>query len=97
MFSEILRLAPRYLIAAAILAACLLFSPESLLQKLGVSEFANANRSWLGPTFIGTIALFAVSCVANTVRWVRSRHRRRKAHENVKERLHHLAEDEKQT
>jgi len=103
MFSEIaksvlefLKLAPRYLIALGIFAAFLLFSPESLLKHLGVFDFTQNNRPWLGIIFIASVALFGVSICADILNWIKRWWWRRKEFQRITKRLHRLTEDEKQ-
>lgn len=93
---EFLKLAPRYLIAFAVFAAFLLFSPDSLLKQLGVFDFTQNNRSWLGITLIASTALFGVSTICDTLNWIKRWWRRRKEFQRITQRLHRLTEDEKQ-
>ena len=93
---EVLKLAPRYLGALAIAAAIILFAPASFLKQLGVYDFANNNRNWIGLTFLGSAVLFAIDRLIASVGWFR-----RKRNSNVRKlhqlkRLHNLTEDEKQ-
>jgi hypothetical protein len=103
MFSEIaksvlefLKLAPRYLIALGIFAAFFLFSPQSVLKHLGVFDFTQNNRPWLGITFIASVALFGVSICADILNWIKRLWWRRKEFQRITKRLHRLTEDEKQ-
>lgn len=93
---EFLKLAPRYLIALGLMAACLLFLPDDFLKKIGVSQFAQDNRSWLGLIFIGTTALFIVSVTGDMFKSIRRWWRKRRAFTEITNRLHRLTEDEKQ-
>ena len=49
---DVLKLAPRYLVALALIAAVFLFSPESFLKKIGRDQLANNYRPWFGGAFI---------------------------------------------
>jgi len=93
---EFLKLAPRYLIALGLMAACLLFSPDSFLKKMGVSQFVQDNRSWLGLLFIGTTALFLVSIAGDILKSLKRWRLNRRAYAQITDRLNHLTEDEKQ-
>lgn len=93
---EFLKLAPRYLIAVAIFAAFFLFSPESLLKRLGVFDFTQSNRSWLGVALLASSALFGVGVLADMLKAVKRWWWKRKFFNRVTQRLHRLTEDEKQ-
>jgi len=103
MFSEItksllefLRLAPRYLVALAVITGFLLFNSEQMLNRLGVFEFAQKNRPWLGLTFIACTTLFGVSVLIDVFHWIRTWWRKRRFFQRIIHRLHRLTEDEKQ-
>jgi len=93
---EALKLAPRYLIAFAVFAGFLLFSRDELLKKIGVLDFTQNNRPWLGITLVAACSLFGVyvaSVILNTIkRWWRSRNECNR----IMKRLKLLTEDEKQ-
>lgn len=93
---EILKLAPRYLIALGVMAAFLLFAEENSLKFIGVFEFAQNNRSMLGLALVVTVPLFAVSVGADTIIIIKGWWRRRRLYRRIAERLHCLTEDEKQ-
>lgn len=93
---EILKLAPRYLVAFGVVSAFLLFVDEKLLKFIGVFEFAQNNRSMLGLTLIVTVALFVVSVAADAIAFVKGMWRKRKIYRRITERLNRLTEDEKQ-
>jgi hypothetical protein len=93
---QLLKLAPRYLIALGLMAGFMLFANEALLQRLGVLEFAQHNRAILGMALIVTSALFLVGLAADIWRWFKGWRARRKFRSQVRQRLHALTEDEKQ-
>ena len=93
---EVLKLAPRYLIALGLIAAVLLFGSAAFLKRLGVYEFTQNNRTWLGLTLIASALLFLVSISADAIQWIKAWWGRRKLSRLVKQRLHRLTEDEKQ-
>ena len=93
---EILKLAPRYLIALGVMAAALLFADEEFLKFIGVFEFAQNNRSLLGLSLVVTVSLFAVSIGADALALIKGWWQKRKLYRRITERLHRLTEDEKQ-
>ncbi|MEY2563398.1 MAG: hypothetical protein QOH88_1591 [Verrucomicrobiota bacterium] len=95
-FLEFLKLAPRYLVSLGIISAFLLFSSAHTLERLGVLELTQKNRSWLGLIFIVSTALFGVSLCIDIFHWLRRWWHRRAAFRRVTQRLHRLTEDEKQ-
>lgn len=96
MLLEFLKLAPRYLVALAIFSAFFLFSPESLLKRLGVFDFVQTNRSWLGITLIASSALFGVSLLADVLMGIKRWWWKRRRFHQITQRLYRLTEDEKQ-
>jgi hypothetical protein len=60
IFLEILKLAPRYLLAIAIIAALFLFMPAALMKSFGIFDFAQQYRAWIAVAFIATTVLFGV-------------------------------------
>ncbi len=93
---EALKLAPRYLAAIGLFCGVLLLLPDSFTNGLGIHDFAQHNRQWLGITFIGTLSLLAVSAVVKASDKIRNRTRRSKAREQTLKQLHNLTEEEKQ-
>lgn len=93
---ELLKLAPRYLIALGVMASVLLFSPKWFLERIGLVEFTMNHRPWLGLTLVVTSGLFVVSMVS--VGWTTFRRWRRhkKAVAELKAYLRRLTEEEKQ-
>ncbi len=96
LFLEVLKLAPRYLISLGVIAAIFLFSSDTFLKRLGVFDFTQNNRPWIGITLIVSAALFGVSVSADLLTWVLRWWRQRKAFQSITKRLHCLTEDEKQ-
>lgn len=93
---EFLKLAPRYLIAVALIAGVLLFLPDAWLQRIGVDTFATANRQWLGLTFLVSAILWGVSAVATCWDWVAGNFFQRSVRQHIAQKLSSLTEDEKQ-
>jgi hypothetical protein len=93
---DALKLAPRYLIAIGAVAAFLLFSSHSLLKHLGVLEFAQNSRQWLGLILLITTSLFCVDLILRLASWIRKRRGESQFYKRMKKRLCNLTEDEKQ-
>ncbi len=93
---DVLKLAPRYLIALGAVAAFLLFSNNGLLKSLGVFDIVQKNRQWLGLTLLVTTSIFCVDLILRFVSWVRRRKNESRFYERMKKRLSELTEDEKQ-
>src|SRR5438270_12605024 len=91
---EFLKLAPRYLVSLGIISGFLLFSSTHTLERLGVLDFTQKNRPWLGLIFIVASALFGVSFCIDVFHWLRRWWRRRAAFLRITRRLHRLTEDE---
>lgn len=96
-------LAPRYLAVVGLSAGFVLYAGPETLEGLGLAQFAQDYRPWLGGVFVVSAAI----CVVETFRWgkgvvskrlefyTREREKQRRA-EFVQERLHALTEDEKE-
>lgn len=95
-FLEVLKLAPRYLISLGIMAAALLFPSRQFLERIGVAEFAQNNRTVLGLTLVVTCSLFTISIAADLINIVKKWWKRRAFSRRIADRLHCLTEDEKQ-
>lgn len=93
---ELLKNAPRYLIAVAIVCGLLLFSPPGLQKTLGVESFVSAQRQWLGLALIGSLGIWLVTAGSNIFQWVKGHWDRRRRRKRVVERLNNLTEPEKQ-
>lgn len=95
-FLELLKLAPRYLIALGIMVAFLLFAEEQYLASIGVSTFAKEYRTVLGLVLVVSGALFivyiGVAAIALTQRWWRQLRGKR----SIVNKLSRLNEGEKQ-
>jgi hypothetical protein len=96
MLLKFLDLAPRYLVVIAVFAAFLLFGPDWALKHLGVSNFAQDERPWLGLSFIMSIALCLAYWGEQIIRRKWNAILSKKAIEKALQCLHALTEDEKQ-
>ena len=93
---EIVKLAPRYLVTLGIAAALLLFGREDILKSLGVYDFTQNYRQWLGLTLVITGALFVVDRAVPIIKWIRNRVLDRKIRKCILKSCNSLTEDEKQ-
>ncbi|MDH0682935.1 superinfection exclusion B family protein [Achromobacter animicus] len=93
---EFLKLAPRYLVAVAIVAGSLLFLPVSWLEQLGLQDFANVHRQWLGFAFLVSATLWAIAIALTVWQAFSEKLFRRSVRQHVVRRLSSLTEDEKQ-
>jgi len=92
---EILKFAPRYFIAFGITAAFLLFGKESLLKQIGVYDFTQNYRQWVGLVFVVSIILFLVDRAVAIILWTRYKVVIAKTTKSRLQRLHRLTEEEK--
>lgn len=93
---EVLKLAPKYLVAVALIAGALIFLPESWLQLLGLQEISTQYRAWFGLAFLISSGVCIVAVASWIINWVLNIFRRRHVQRFVIEKLHNLTEDEKQ-
>jgi len=93
---EFLRLAPRYIAAITVFTGFLLFSSKAILSKIGIWDFSQNNRSWIGIAFVGSSALFLIGLLIDIFKWIGKCMRRRRISRHIIDRLHNLTEGEKQ-
>lgn len=93
---ELLKLAPRYLVAVAIVCALLLFSPQELQEILGTTNFTHTYRQWIGLALVCSFGIWLVVIVAAGGKWGKDLWRNRRRKQRVAERLENLTEPEKQ-
>jgi hypothetical protein len=93
---ETLKLAPRYLVAVAAVCGFLLICDSRIVGALGLREFTDNNRHWLGLAFLTTTALFVVNQSEEIARWVRNKIGSANLKKKRLNRLHSLTEEEKQ-
>jgi hypothetical protein len=94
--TELLKLAPRYLAAIALLSGILLFLPTSWANFLGAHEIVQNFRPWIGIVFPGSISLLTVDAACRWIDSAKSSRRHEKWVESVEKKLQSLTEDEKQ-
>ena len=93
---EVLKLAPRYLIAVVIICALLLFTPEDLQRSLGITEVVETHRPWIGLALISSLAIWLVAVFVSVGGWVKALWRRREKQKKIIARLNNMTEAEKQ-
>jgi len=93
---EVLKLAPRYLAALALIAGVLIFLPVSWLEVLGLKAFSIEHRSWLGLVLLVSLGICAVSAAIRVIEAVGGAFHRRGVRRFVAEKLNRLTEGEKQ-
>jgi hypothetical protein len=93
---ELLNLAPKYMAAISAVAAILLFTPAALLQSIGVRDFTQANRHWVGLVFLGSTTLFVIDRIMSATDSRKGKGRKNATLDRQTQRLDSLTEDEKQ-
>jgi len=93
---ELLKLAPRYLAALAVACGVLLFAGDEALDLLGLREFTENNRHWIGLAFLASAAIALVDGAKEVVGWVTNRFTSAKLAKIRLKRLNSLTEEEKQ-
>lgn len=93
---DLLKLAPRYLIAITLITGALLFIPGRWLEHIGLQEFASNYRQWLGFGFLVSLILWLVSIATTIWEWIAGMRFRHSVNKRVIQKLSNLTEDEKQ-
>lgn len=93
---ELLKLAPRYFLAVAVICALLLFTPSKFQTTLGVVGFVNAYRQWIGIAFVCSVAIWVASIAGIIDEQIKAMWYRKKLHARIAKRLENLTEPEKQ-
>lgn len=93
---EVLKLAPKYLVAVALISGALIFFPESWLDLLGLKGISTQYRAWLGLAFLISVGICIVAVASWIINWISNIFRRRRIQSFVIDKLHNLTEDEKQ-
>ena len=93
---EALKLLPRYLAPVAVVCGVLVFASPEALNTLGLREFTENNRHWIGLAFLASSATALVDGTKEVAVWVRNRMTVAKLKQKRLERLHSLTEEEKQ-
>lgn len=93
---EFLKLAPRYLVAVAMVCAILLFTPLSFQKALGTTNFVNNYRQWIGLGMVSSFGVWLVVISASACELVKGLWEKRSWQKKVVSRLENLTEPEKQ-
>lgn len=93
---EALKLAPRYLVAVAVLFGVLLFCDAAFLQRFGVADLAKDNRAVIGVGFLACCAVIAIEAGYWVVAKMRANRAKWNGNLRVSQRLRRLTEEEKQ-
>ena len=102
ILSALRQTTPAILLGITIATGILLFSPSGFVDTLGMAEFRNSNRSWIGLAFLVSLSIllgqlaFYIAGVANSLREEKQEKERRKQSLRQKQQqLHNLSADEK--
>jgi hypothetical protein len=95
-FTQVLKLAPRYLVAVIVFCSVLLFIKDDTAKILGVHNFTQNYRQWLGIALIATSTLVVIDWSIKISRVIRNRVLRVKREKSILQSLHGLTEEEKQ-
>ncbi len=93
---DVLKLAPKYLVAISMVLGFLLFAPTEVMQWFGVADVAKDYRQWLGVGFLAITTLLVVSVVQGAYALVRNWIGKLRFKRKLRKRLARLTEDEKQ-
>lgn len=95
-FTQVLKLAPRYLVAVIVFCSVLLFVEDDIAKILGVYNFTQNYRQWLGIALVGTSSLVIIDWSIKISTVIRNRVLRVKKEKSILQSLHSLTEEEKQ-
>ena len=93
---ELLKLAPRYLVALGLVLGVIILAPDELAQRLGIAHLAQDYRPAIGVGFLLCVSLLLVSVAGWAGRIVGDLFATRKFKRQLQQRLARLTEDEKQ-
>lgn len=95
-FIQVLKLAPRYLVAVIIFCCVLLFIKDDTAKILGVYNFTQDYRQWLGIALVATSSLVIIDWSIKISAVIRNQMLRIKREKRILQSLHSLTEEEKQ-
>ncbi len=93
---EWLKLSPKYLLPVVIVSGVLVFGGDSLLDKLGMKIWQQANRQWIGGAFLLSSALCLSNFGATVFGWLRVSFQRQALMRRWRQRLQALTPDEQE-
>lgn len=82
--------------AIALVCGLLLFSPTKWLSPLGLNQFVDLLRPWIGIVFLITVVLCILDAVIEAWKWGNKNLKDRKIQEKRVERLYKLTAEEKE-
>ena len=89
---ELLKQPVRYIVGIACVTAAILFSPDSLVDKLGLLKIRQQWKPYFGAALAGCAAII----IANLIGYAVTRYRQDASLRAARKRLHHLTADEKE-
>ena len=93
---ELLKLAPRYLVALGLVLGLVILAPDEVAQRLGIANLAQDYRPAIGIGFLLCLSLLLVSVLGWAQRKVGQRIATHSFKRQLQQRLARLTEDEKQ-
>lgn len=93
---EVMKLAPRFIVALGSASAVLLVLSASSLRRLGLSDVVQKYRFALGLTLVLSVVLIVIYVCLFFIRSIQRHWYRKKGHQKTIKRLNDLTEDEKQ-
>jgi hypothetical protein len=91
-----IKLSPRYLLPLSLFTGFVIFAPHNLLVRFGLGDLLSEYRFYFGLGFLLTTTLLLTAGLTAIYEWTMQGRRQRAALKNMRERLHHLAEPEKE-
>lgn len=93
---ELIKLSPKYLFGISIVTGLLLFSKDSFIDKLGIQQFINQNRSYIGIVFLISLVFTISEFLFNSIKNMKNKYRNHKNRRVSIKRLQKLTDEEKQ-
>jgi hypothetical protein len=94
-FLDWIKLSPKYLLGLAVFAGLLLFAPNSFIERLGLVEIVDKNRTWVGLAFILVISLLSVNLFEPVIGYFKEKWNKWKTRKSQEHRLNNLTLEEK--
>lgn len=93
---ELIKLSPKYLFGISIVSGLLLFTEDIFIVKLGIQQFVNQNRSYIGVIFLISLVFTITEFLLNSMKSIKNKYIRYKKRRIAIERLRNLTIEEKQ-
>jgi hypothetical protein len=91
-----IKLSPRYLLPIAVFTGFILFAPQELLARFGLVSWLSEYRPYFGLVFLLSATLLLSAALVALYNWVMEGRRQRARMKQMQQRLHKLAEPEKE-